>query len=103
MIPSLSLLYRLDDLVTPAVTIKVIGHQWFWGAPFNEQREWSKQPTPLTWGYKAPDLPDGAERYLNKFAPSTWDVERLTGPQHVRNGPVSLNHQPPPTGGGLGV
>jgi len=30
LIPSLSLVYRLDDLITPAVTVKVIGKQWYW-------------------------------------------------------------------------
>ena len=29
-IPSFSLLYAVDDLITPEVTIKVIGNQWYW-------------------------------------------------------------------------
>lgn len=28
--PSFSLLYALDDLTVPALTIKIIGHQWYW-------------------------------------------------------------------------
>lgn len=29
-IPSFALLYSLDEIVDPAVTVKVIGHQWYW-------------------------------------------------------------------------
>jgi len=29
-VPSFSLLYSLDELVDPAITLKVIGHQWYW-------------------------------------------------------------------------
>ncbi len=28
--PSFTLLYMLDDLTGPEVTIKIIGHQWYW-------------------------------------------------------------------------
>jgi len=28
--PSFALLYALDDLVDPALTLKIIGHQWYW-------------------------------------------------------------------------
>jgi len=29
-IPSFSLLYAMDEVVTPELTLKVIGHQWYW-------------------------------------------------------------------------
>lgn len=29
-VPSFALLYSLDELIDPAVTLKVIGHQWYW-------------------------------------------------------------------------
>lgn len=35
-IPSFSLLYSLDELVTPSVTLKVIGHQWYWSYEYTE-------------------------------------------------------------------
>jgi cytochrome c oxidase subunit 2 len=35
-IPSFSLLYSLDDLVDPAVTIKIIGHQWYWSYEYSD-------------------------------------------------------------------
>lgn len=36
-IPSFALLYSMDEVVVdPAITIKAIGHQWYWSAPLNE-------------------------------------------------------------------
>lgn len=29
-VPSFALLYSLDELIDPSVTIKIIGHQWYW-------------------------------------------------------------------------
>jgi cytochrome c oxidase subunit 2 len=29
-VPSFTLLYSLDEIVDPAVTVKAIGHQWYW-------------------------------------------------------------------------
>ena len=29
-IPSFSLLYAMDEVISPAITIKTLGHQWFW-------------------------------------------------------------------------
>lgn len=33
--PSFKLLYLIDEIIDPAITIKVIGHQWYWSAPSN--------------------------------------------------------------------
>jgi len=35
-IPSFSLLYSVDEVIDPAVTFKVIGHQWYWCYEFND-------------------------------------------------------------------
>jgi cytochrome c oxidase subunit 2 len=37
-IPSFALLYSMDEVVDPAITIKAIGHQWYWSY---EGRPWS--------------------------------------------------------------
>lgn len=40
-IPSLRLLYLIDEIINPALTIKAIGHQWYWRyqyADFNKLR-----------------------------------------------------------------
>lgn len=29
-IPSFALLYSIDEIVEPAITVKVVGHQWYW-------------------------------------------------------------------------
>jgi len=29
-VPSFALLYSMDELIDPTITIKVVGHQWYW-------------------------------------------------------------------------
>ena len=35
-IPSFALLYSMDEVVDPAVTIKCIGHQWYWSYDYRD-------------------------------------------------------------------
>jgi cytochrome c oxidase subunit 2 len=35
-IPSFALLYSLDDVSDPALTLKVIGHQWYWSYEYSD-------------------------------------------------------------------
>ena len=35
-VPSFALLYSLDEVVDPAVTVKVIGHQWYWSYEYSD-------------------------------------------------------------------
>jgi len=35
-VPSFALLYSIDEVVDPAITIKVIGHQWFWSYEYSD-------------------------------------------------------------------
>lgn len=35
-IPSFSLLYALDEIVDPSLTLKIIGHQWFWSYEYSD-------------------------------------------------------------------
>lgn len=35
-IPSFALLYSLDELVDPVVTLKVVGHQWYWSYEYSD-------------------------------------------------------------------
>lgn len=35
-IPSFSLLYTIDEVVKPALTLKVIGHQWYWSYEYSD-------------------------------------------------------------------
>lgn len=35
-VPSFALLYSVDEVIDPAVTLKVIGHQWYWSYEFSD-------------------------------------------------------------------
>jgi cytochrome c oxidase subunit 2 len=35
-IPSFTLLYSLDELVNPIITLKIIGHQWYWSYEYSD-------------------------------------------------------------------
>lgn len=47
-IPSLALLYSMDEVVDPTITIKVIGHQRYWSAPFHKSDGSATKCTGLT-------------------------------------------------------
>jgi cytochrome c oxidase subunit II len=38
-IPSFSLLYAMDEILRPALTIKIIGRQWYWGYEYTDTIE----------------------------------------------------------------
>lgn len=35
-VPSFGLLYAMDEVIDPLITLKVIGHQWFWSYEFSD-------------------------------------------------------------------
>jgi len=35
-IPSFTLLYSLDELIDPEITLKVVGHQWYWSYEYTD-------------------------------------------------------------------
>lgn len=35
-IPSFALLYSMDEIINPAMTIKAIGHQWYWSYEYSD-------------------------------------------------------------------
>nr|ASM82802.1 cytochrome c oxidase subunit II [Neoperla sp. FS-2017] len=47
-LPSLRLLYLLDEVSSPAVTVKTIGHQWYWSYEYSDfsQLEFDSYMTP---------------------------------------------------------
>lgn len=55
-LPSFRLLYLLDDMLEPSITIKVIGSQWFWSYNYGNN-SWDS--------YLLQDLPKGAFRQLD--------------------------------------
>lgn len=42
-VPSFALLYSMDEVVNPAVTIKAIGHQWYWSYEYSDYNESDEQ------------------------------------------------------------
>jgi cytochrome c oxidase subunit 2 len=35
-IPSFALLYSIDELIEPVLTLKVVGHQWYWSYEYSD-------------------------------------------------------------------
>ena len=35
-VPSFALLYSVDEVVDPSVTLKIIGHQWYWSYEYSD-------------------------------------------------------------------
>ena len=35
-VPSFALLYSVDELVDPAMTVKIVGHQWYWSYEYSD-------------------------------------------------------------------
>jgi cytochrome c oxidase subunit 2 len=42
-IPSFALLYSMDEVVDPAITIKAIGHQWYWTYEYSDYNNSDEQ------------------------------------------------------------
>nr|YP_009671881.1 cytochrome c oxidase subunit II [Axianassa australis]QCX31741.1 cytochrome c oxidase subunit 2 [Axianassa australis] len=60
-LPSLRLLYLLDEVNNPSVTLKAIGHQWYWSYEYSDflQVEFDSYMTPSA------DLPESGFRLLD--------------------------------------
>lgn len=56
-VPSFSLLYHLDQIVNPHVTIKIIGHQWY-------------------WSYENHDLPTGAKINFDSYMVEEAELQK---------------------------
>ena len=35
-LPSFALLYSIDEIIDPALTIKCVGHQWYWSYEYSD-------------------------------------------------------------------
>lgn len=65
-IPSFALLYSMDEVVDPAVTVKAIGHQWYWSYEYSDYNQ-SDEQTVAFDSYMIPedDLELGQLRLLD--------------------------------------
>lgn len=68
-IPSFRLLYILDEVTLPTITVKVTGHQWYWSAPFNLIHR-------RNYNFAYPTVMDSKEIGLSDFR-SKGSVKRL--------------------------
>jgi cytochrome c oxidase subunit 2 len=66
-IPSFTLLYSLDELLDPVLTLKVIGHQWYWTYEYSDYATLNEGENTLTFdSYMIPtnELVKGSLRLL---------------------------------------
>jgi len=47
--PSFRLLYLMDEVVAPALSVKILGHQWYWSYEYGDTRERSSVSTGLSY------------------------------------------------------
>lgn len=64
-IPSFSLLYAMDEIVSPTITIKALGHQWYWSYEYSDYMNENLEPINFD-SYMIPeeDLEKGQLRLL---------------------------------------
>lgn len=60
--PSLQLLYSMDEVIDPALTIKAIGHQWYWSYEYSDVEDESIEFD--SYMVATSDLEDGDLRLL---------------------------------------
>jgi cytochrome c oxidase subunit 2 len=54
-VPSFALLYSVDERVDPALTIKVVGHQWYWSYEYSDYISGSNESGRAFDSYMLPD------------------------------------------------
>jgi len=54
-VPSFALLYSVDEVVDPAVTVKIIGHQWYWSYEYSDYETESGDESILFDSYMLPE------------------------------------------------
>lgn len=64
-VPSFALLYAMDEVIDPAITIKAIGHQWYWSYEYSDYNK-SDEDTVAFDSYLVPEdeLTEGQFRLL---------------------------------------
>ena len=66
-LPSFALLYSFDEIVDPAVSIKAIGHQWYWSYEYSDYTQESEEEASIAFdAYMLPqdELEEGQLRLL---------------------------------------
>jgi cytochrome c oxidase subunit 2 len=65
-VPSFVLLYAIDELLEPVLTLKVVGHQWYWSYEYSDYEDFSGSENLSFDSYMVPtsDLVKGSLRLL---------------------------------------
>lgn len=66
-IPSFTLLYSLDELSNPVITLKVVGHQWYWSYEYSDYTDVTESGETINFdSYMIPtsDLAEGMFRLI---------------------------------------
>jgi cytochrome c oxidase subunit 2 len=68
-VPSFTLLYSLDEVIDPSLTIKIIGHQWYWSYEYTDFALFAKEDGIYSISFdsymiKTEDLKGGSFRLL---------------------------------------
>nr|YP_009944480.1 cytochrome c oxidase subunit 2 [Osmundea sinicola]QFR99774.1 cytochrome c oxidase subunit 2 [Osmundea sinicola] len=64
-IPSFSLLYAMDEIIAPAITIKALGHQWYWSYEYSDYINENYEPINFdSYMISEEDLESGQLRLL---------------------------------------
>lgn len=77
-LPSFRLLYLLDEVVLPGITIKVVGHQWYWSYEYSDYLSKDNDNEPIEYdSYLVPesDLESGELRLLQVDEPVVIPVD----------------------------
>jgi len=61
-IPSFALLYAMDEVVHPKLTVKVVGHQWYWSFEYSPESIFSEKLE----GYKIEINSEGGEELISQ-------------------------------------
>jgi cytochrome c oxidase subunit 2 len=48
-IPSFALLYSMDEMLDPAVTLKVVGHQWYWSYEYSDYNNLTEESSGINF------------------------------------------------------
>lgn len=62
-VPSFALLYAVDETVNPAITIKIVGHQWYWSYEYSD------------YGYKPGDDEVNTDIQFDSYRVSDLDLQ----------------------------
>merc|ERR1712072_1615911 len=54
-VPSFALLYSMDEVIDPAITLKVVGHQWYWSYEYSDYTTLDGSETLNYDSYMIPD------------------------------------------------